>query len=104
MKVKCASYSYERNEWAEYDIASSLKVYPCCGYHGYYELNPWDVDNFAHLPSDWNDLKVHSMETIKETMHSVLNTDNFNSGNCPARCKLICGIEQEERHTPVRTK
>lgn len=104
MKVKCASYSYERDEWAEYDIAASLKVYPCCGYHGYYEINPWDEDNFAHLPNNWNDLKVHSMEDIQKTMHSILNVDNFESGNCPARCKRICGMEQEERLTPVRNK
>jgi hypothetical protein len=102
MKVKCASYDYNKNEWAEFDISASLKLYPCCGYHGYYELNEWDDKRFKKLPPDWNDLTKHDIETIKKTMFDILNVENFNSGKCPKKCKEICGVDVKERHTPTR--
>jgi hypothetical protein len=102
MKVKCASYNYNKNEWNEMDISATLKLYPCCAYHGYYELNDWDDERFKALPLDWNDLTKHNIETIKKTMFDILNVENFNSGKCPNKCKEICGVDVKERHTPNR--
>jgi len=103
MQVKCASYNYNLNQWEELDISASLKVYPCCGYHGYYEVrDTWEDDRFKDLPPDWNDLKKNSMETIKKTMFTILNVENFNSGNCPKKCKDFCGVDLNEYHTPGR--
>jgi hypothetical protein len=102
MKVKCASYDYEKNQWAEFDVSATMKLYPCCGYQGYYSTNDWHTDNFKNFPSDWNDLNVHNFEEITKKMFTILNVENFNSGNCPQKCKEICGTDTEERHTPTR--
>lgn len=102
MRVKCAAYDYANNSWDELDISVNLKVYPCCGYHAYYELNDWDDKRFLDLPPDWNDLKKHDIETIKTTMFKILNVDNFNSGNCPQKCKDICGEQVLEKYMPIR--
>jgi len=102
MKVKCASYNYYKNEWNELDISATLKLYPCCAYHGYYELNDWDDERFKKLPLDWNDLRVHDIETIKKTMFDILNVENFESGQCPEKCKETCGVDVKERHTALR--
>lgn len=100
MRVKCAAYNYDTNEWEELDISATLKLYPCCAYHGHYEVNQWDDERFKSLPKDWNDLKKHDINTIQKTMFNILNVDNFNSGNCPQRCKDICGVGNDERHMP----
>ena len=104
MKVKCSNYDYKRLKWAEYDVSTDLKVYPCCAYHGYYAMNPWDKDNFADFPADWNDLTKHSMKTIQLRMHSVLNRKNFKRGTCPEMCKKVCGVDNKERTTPLRNE
>jgi len=101
-KVKCAAYDYKRMKWAEYDISTDFKLYPCCAYHGYYELNPWDKDNFANFPKDWNDLKKHSMKEIQTRMHSILNRKNFNKGTCPEICKKTCGVDVKKRTMSLR--
>jgi len=101
-KVRCAAYDYNLKKWDELDVSAHLKVYPCCAYQGYYELNEWDDKRFKKLPVHWNDLTQHSMEEIKATMETILNVKNFESGKAPNRCKLICGIGNDERHTPGR--
>ena len=103
-KVQCASYNYEKNEWAELDVSANFKVYPCCGYHGYYETHEWDDDRFKLLAPDWNDLRKNNIETIKKTMFAILNVENFDSGNCPRMCRATCGIDISERLMPTRTK
>ena len=102
MKVRCSSYDYKKNKWVEFDVSVNLKVYPCCAYHGYYELNPWDDKRFKNLPEDWNDLKIHDFETIKRTMLTILNLDNFNNGKAPKKCQSICGIGIAEKTMPGR--
>lgn len=102
MQVKCAAYSYKEEKWQELDVSSTLRVYPCCAYQGYYELNPWDDEKFKSLPIDWNDLKKNTIENIKETMFTILNAENFDSGNCPQRCKNICGVTIKEKSLPPR--
>jgi hypothetical protein len=102
MKVKCASYDYQNNQWAEFDISATMKLYPCCAYHGYYAVNEWHDDNFKNLPPDWNDLTKHDFNTITKKMFAILNVDNFNSGNCPQKCKEVCGVGIQERCTPTR--
>lgn len=102
MQVRCSAYDYALDRWDELDVSATLKVYPCCAYQANYEVNPWDDERFKALPPDWNDLKKHDMETIKKTMFTILNVDNFNSGNCPQRCKNVCGVGIEEKHMAGR--
>jgi hypothetical protein len=104
MKVRCSAFNYDTNEWAELDVSVDLKLYPCCAYQGYYELNKWDDPRFLILPQNWNDLRVHDMEEIKKNMFSILNLENFNSGKAPDKCKEFCGVGIEEKHMPNRNK
>ena len=67
--VYCIGW-HEHKKWAEIEISSDFKVYPCCTLHAEHQLEKTFFDDkLDAMDDDWNNLKKHhkTPKNIKRT-------------------------------------
>ena len=88
------------NKWHDLDITIDLKVLPCCAYHSKCSEGPTGDPYLDNLPSDWNDLKKHTLEEIlnHEVFTEYLTDKNWQDPEtCPSFCASVCGEYIKEK-------
>ena len=92
--VYCIGW-HEHKKWAEVEISSDFKVYPCCTLHAEHQLEKTFFDDkLDAMDDDWNNLKKHPLKDIMKIWREYITPDKWkNEKNLPQCCGRLCRIK-----------
>lgn len=92
--VYCVGW-HQNKEWAEIEISSDFRVYPCCTLHAEHQLEKTFYDDkLDSMDKNWNNLKKNKLEDIMKFWRKYISPEKWKKEDTlPECCSKLCKIK-----------